>query len=840
MKNLYIFLIILLSHICLSETGVISVNFTHPSANDFEGTFGIASEGTEVGNWVNTITGQESVLPLSDGRLTGVSLTSKRGQQGNRRPTNWQYNDHVGQIFEAWHAAAGYNTATQDDYSHFVIRNLNETFPNGCKIIPYLLGDGANAGASISLTDGTVADYSTDSPYFYYKTPYNDRAIMNSPYPTDTPSGPASYNLIQATNSTITLQVNNSTVNPATDVQIANYAVFENVTADTVTLTIRAWKNNVAGLAGFQIVGEIDDSVVPALEDLSGNQILYNDFSRYLYDDLSIANSGGAISPTYHNKNNNNQIGGSSKDVYVKCKKNPYQWYNASAWHINHSFNGNFGKTNAVKFVNQAPSDSTGGTALRVGLSGPRKTSNSVLLNTGIKFDPALTYTVSIRAKVKDSVDTTITSNAIGNVSLSAGFVNLANIRNHYALINQEASHALTSTNWTELSVNIYGGNLNYKAIFGENSITNSFGNNGMYKRVPGNKLNLSNHFPQELMVSIGRSPNSTNTLDHITWIDWIKVETNNYLEALCSSYGLSSTNLLQDSDGDGDNDIYELTTGGDPNNALIQPAPINFINFLDVIRPIYETNNITLLPNQNDNGEIKNIISYPVTNFVGIYDAKYDVTTNLVANTHRFKGNTWTNYQEYVVSEEDVSNGIIKWKENENQIINLSVSNYVYAIDTLRENAHYASNNVYDYVTNSVVYTNYLDNGITTISDIFTNQIQRTYIGERSVSGYMTNQIARFKQPRSNLQNELGVSYNILSRDNLVFGQWTNSGAYNFGDTYNAGNYSNVIYGTSTLPASENNKFITIKVTSPYNDPSTHYFDTLPETDYGDNDPGY
>ena len=103
-----------------------------------------------------------------------------------------------------------------------------------------------------------------------------------------------------------------------------------------------------------------------------------------------------------------------------------------------------------------------------MGLSGPRKTSNSVLLNTGIKFDPALTYTVSIRAKVKDSVDTTITSNAIGNVSLSAGFVNLANIRNHYALINQEASHALTSTNWTELSVNIYGGNLNYKAIFGE------------------------------------------------------------------------------------------------------------------------------------------------------------------------------------------------------------------------------------------------------------------------------------------------------------------------------------------------------------------------------------
>jgi hypothetical protein len=81
MKNLFIFLRLFLSHIAVSETGVISVNFTHPSANDFEGTFGIASEGTEVGNWVNTITGQEAVLPLSDGRLTGVSLTSKRGQQ---------------------------------------------------------------------------------------------------------------------------------------------------------------------------------------------------------------------------------------------------------------------------------------------------------------------------------------------------------------------------------------------------------------------------------------------------------------------------------------------------------------------------------------------------------------------------------------------------------------------------------------------------------------------------------------------------------------------------------------------------------------------------------------
>ena len=98
--------------------------------------------------------------------------------------------------------------------------------------------------------------------------------------------------------------------------------------------------------------------------------------------------------------------------------------------------------------------------------------------------------------------------------------------------------------------------NLGQNAVFGENAFASGFGPNGRHNRVPSNSLNLTSYFPQELMISIGRSPNSTNTLDHSTWVDWIKIETNNYLASVAASYGLSETNLLIDSDSDGQSDL--------------------------------------------------------------------------------------------------------------------------------------------------------------------------------------------------------------------------------------------------------------------------------------------
>ena len=86
-------------------------------------------------------------------------------------------------------------------------------------------------------------------------------------------------------------------------------------------------------------------------------------------------------------------------------------------------------------------------------------------------------------------------------------------------------------------------------------------------------------------------------------------------------------------------------------------------------------------------------------------------------------------------------------------------------------------------------------------------------------VVGYKTNSIVRFKRPRSKSVNELGCKYSVASRENLSFGSWTNSGAYNFGDIYTASNFPNTEIGISTVTADENTKFIKLKVTSPQND---------------------
>ena len=91
---------------------------------------------------------------------------------------------------------------------------------------------------------------------------------------------------------------------------------------------------------------------------------------------------------------------------------------------------------------------------------------------------------------------------------------------------------------------------------------------------------------------------------------------------------------MLGDSDSDGQSDLAEIATGGNPTNAAIKGAGLSIVQLKDVIRPIYVTNNITTLPNQNDDGQVPEIINYPVTNFVLTNDAKYGIT-NIIASEH-------------------------------------------------------------------------------------------------------------------------------------------------------------------------------------------------------------
>ena len=805
-----------ISSTVFAATKVISVNYVKTLGSDEEisGVYGKGEwyDESQVNGWINTLEGNVSNATLDDGRQTAVNITTVR-PVGNGTANNTNYDSSP---LHAW-VVAGAPAAKE---AHATIENLNEVFPNGYKIIVYLNGHQQVGNARIYLTEeGGPGDFSSSNDSYYsYKTLWNAGGYSGTPSVT--------------------------TQNTSGTVPLAQYAVFgggltPGLSADKVTLTLDtiATSGGGAGLSGFQIIGDVDDAYSFGAPALPVGAILYNDFSNYQYKDYSLA-AGGTANPTYHNRKNGKYIGGSSKGIFVLAKRNPYEWNNSSTWFVNHSYAFKFADTNATNSKYIAPSDSTGGTALKVGYHGPRASTGTILLNTGIRFDPSLNYTVTVRAKIKDEVDSAVISNAVGNVSLSAGFGNLAKLRNQYAAINQASTNGLTSTNWTEISVNVYGGNLGQNAIFGENAFASGFGPNGSHNRIPGNALDLTSYFPQELIVSIGRSPDSTNTLDHSTWVDWVKIETNNYLATIADSYGLSETNLLSDSDSDGQNDLTEIATGGDPNDDSVQGAGLTVVSFVDVVRPIYATNNIGILPGQNQNGEIPVIVNYPITNFSLLADAKYGAT-NLIANSHRFQGNSWTNYEEYAVKDSLAPVISIKWKETVEEVIDLTLSNYTFNVITLNDNAHYLSNNIYEEVEISGFYTNSLDNSVDVISQLFTNEISVTKTGQLEVVGYQTNSIVRFKRPRSKSVNELGCKYSVAARDSLSFGSWTSSGAFNFGDVYSASNFPNTEIGISTVPADEDTKFLKLKVTSPQNDPSTFYFDTFSETDYGAGDPG-
>lgn len=810
-KNGFVFILMgFLGGSAWAATHVISVNYVKVLGSDEEiSTFGLDAESTASG-WINTLNGAIANVALDDGRSTAINISSVR-PAGNGTANNVYYDNSP---LHAWLVGG----TGVDKEGHVTIENLNEVFPSGYKIIVYLNGHQQMTSSKIYLTVGGAGDWNTSDPHFHYKTLW----------------GPQNYSGTPAITSATGSQA----------ASLAQYAVFDALAADKVTLTIDTLltQGGGGGIGGFQIIGDVAadysfNANGPGEPALPAGAVLYNDFSNYIYKDYS-ESAGGTANPTYHNRKNGKHIGGSSKGVFVLAKRNPYVWNDASTWFVDHSYAFKFADTNATnpKFI--APIDSTGGTALKIGYHGPRSSTGSVILNTGIKFDPSLNYTVTIRAKIKDEVDHTIISNAIGNVSMSAGFGNLAKVRNQYAAIDRNATNSLTTTNWTELSTHIYGGNLAQNAIFGEDAFANGFGPNGSNNRVPNNTFDLSTYYPQELIVSIGRSLNSTNTLDHSTWVDWIKIETNNYIAEIANNYGLSETNLLIDSDSDGQKDLMELATGGDPTNSFIKGVGMSIVSLTDVIRPIYTTNDIGALPNQNENGEVPVILSFPRTTFELANDAKFG-STNLVAALHRFEGYSWTNYEEYVVSDDDAMNGVIKWKETVEQIIDLTLSNYTFSVVTLNDNAHYQSNNIFDEVSISGYYTNSLDNEIDEILQLYTNEISVTKTGVLAVVGYRTNSVVRFKRPRSKKVNQLGCKYSVASRDNLSFGSWTNSGAYNYGDIYTPSNYPNTELGISTVPASGDTQFLQLRVTSPRNDPSTFYFNTFSETDYGPGDPG-
>jgi len=209
-----------------AQAAVVSVNFIQNSGNDAQQidsdeTFGIVSQGTVVGGWLNVNAGGSSITD-SAGNPTTISLLSV--QQPNGQATfNAAFSDTP--LF------AGF-----DDYTttatptSFTISNLNANFPNGYKVIVYV-------GGFLTCTNASISDGTTT---YYY------RAVNTAV---------AATNAVTAGFSRTTQTSNLGGGNNPT----AQYAVFGDptlMTSDVKTFTIDVTVGGGAGLCGFQIVGD--------------------------------------------------------------------------------------------------------------------------------------------------------------------------------------------------------------------------------------------------------------------------------------------------------------------------------------------------------------------------------------------------------------------------------------------------------------------------------------------------------------------------------------------------------------------------------------------------------
>ena len=90
---------------------------------------------------------------------------------------------------------------------------------------------------------------------------------------------------------------NDNNGNRSQPASLAQYAVFDGLSSDRITLTIDTLvtQGGGGGIGGFQIIGDVsaDYNASGAEEpELPAGAILYNDFSNYIYKDYSLPAGG--------------------------------------------------------------------------------------------------------------------------------------------------------------------------------------------------------------------------------------------------------------------------------------------------------------------------------------------------------------------------------------------------------------------------------------------------------------------------------------------------------------------------------------------------------------------
>ena len=217
----------------------ISVNFVDATDGNGDEITGVAGAGEyATSDWINTLRGQTSGAnaDINSADVSGIGIFARRpnGTSQDFGGTGGGTAAYNGTPLKGF-AQAFLNNA-EANAAHVELSNLNQAFADGYKIVAYVNGDSTANGGSITINTGvnhTGYDRAAGETY-YFKTRYTSSAFATSGY----------------------IESDYQTVQPsaASGYAVTDYVVFDNLNADSLTLTVQADLQAKVGLGGFQIV----------------------------------------------------------------------------------------------------------------------------------------------------------------------------------------------------------------------------------------------------------------------------------------------------------------------------------------------------------------------------------------------------------------------------------------------------------------------------------------------------------------------------------------------------------------------------------------------------------
>ena len=233
----------------VSQAAIISVNYydnngTVANGRQIDSATVTGADSYATDGWINTITGQNIAMNLSDGTATTVGLFSRR-PNGASADFSGDSSAHNNTPLRGF--AQAFLTAGAE--AHIELSNMNANFQNGYSVVVYVGGDSNNNGWGLTLNEGvnhTGYDAAAGTTYFG-KTRFNP----NAPEGSGNGFADNGFEEVDYTVSGLTDASANSAF------PLANYVVFDNLSADSLLITLDAMKNQKAGIGGFQIVGDV-------------------------------------------------------------------------------------------------------------------------------------------------------------------------------------------------------------------------------------------------------------------------------------------------------------------------------------------------------------------------------------------------------------------------------------------------------------------------------------------------------------------------------------------------------------------------------------------------------